>query len=1082
MTRRFSQVALASLFCWLLPAYAAAQETIVSGMTWMTQFPSTWNAGAPKLVSDGLFYYAVICGPGGSSSLCTVARKRGDGTDAWTFSSRSFWTSQPASVVIDRKGRLNIFYNDYQLRHLRIDVPSVRIDDWTAISTGFSPNVGYLHASYNAVGDELIVTFNETSTWTLYVGRKNGEGPWTYSALPAAPPGVIYMYARTVAMPGRYAVLVGEHTVSGPNFAYTAALMFEATSASGPWTTRELHRVTGNNLGVPYENWVLANDLQIDSAGRLRAMLHITELGSGRPNPLDGVFILREEDNYVPRFIASGIEDGFTLYVDPSGVHLAFTRDVATPSASAGIVWFRSDDHGATWQKQLNGFVRLINPVLVDLRSGSMIAPDLHILASDWNNFGPFDRVLFGGITLNVAETDDRYAHEYVDDDGTVDYIRGFRDVPSGRSFYYIYDRELDGSYTWNYSYSAGGYYQVYTAHSDGSYRYYNADGVDIVAGVPVLTGITPATAPVGTAATLTVNGRNFRMASTININGIARATTYVSATQLTAPIVPGDLAIAGASLAITVTNPAPDPALSNMLSLTIAASPATLTPAATTAGAGGVVSLTVTNGPGNRRDWVGWFCPTTNGDLVFADWKFFTNTRVAPAAGATSATITFTAPTTGGASCNARLFADNGFVKLVTSATITVANPVPAVASLNPGTVVAGSAAAIVVTGANFVPSSVGHVNGVARATTFVSATQLSVAVLAGDVATVGVNPAITVVNFAPGGGTSNAVALVVAAAPPAPTITVQDFMGGTVPHNWTTSVTVANGPGNTTDWVGWYCPSSEPDRAYMDWKYLNNSKTAPATGISSATITFMTPFNGGGSCEARLFAHNGFRKLAADSSVSVVSWDWIFFLNIFATANAPGGTFSVSYQHSPPATPATSLRDWVGLFCPTTSGHMAYVDWKYLNDSRTAPTSIGPDYGRATLTTTSPPGTKCEARVFYNDGFAPTLRSWTVTVAAPAVTVPYAAATGAPVAVSVDAGPGNARDWVGMYCPAANGDMMFADWKYLNSTKTPPVSGVSAATVTFTAPGTPGECNFRLFADNGFARLAASELVTVQ
>ena len=110
-----------------------------------------------------------------------------------------------------------------------------------------------------------------------------------------------------------------------------------------------LHRVTGNNLGVPCENWVLANDLQADASGHVRAMLHITELGSGHPAPLDGLYPLREEDGYVTHLIDSSIEDGFTLYVDPSGVHLAFARNQIQVSpfvSQPGIVWYRSDDGG----------------------------------------------------------------------------------------------------------------------------------------------------------------------------------------------------------------------------------------------------------------------------------------------------------------------------------------------------------------------------------------------------------------------------------------------------------------------------------------------------------------------------------------------------------------------------------------------------------------------------------------------------------------------------------------------------------------------------------------------------------------
>ena len=43
--------------------------------------------------------------------------------------------------------------------------------------------------------------------------------------------------------------------------------------------------------------------------------------------------------------------------------------------------------------------------------------------------------------------------------------------------------------------------------------------------------------------------------------------------------------------------------------------------------------------------------------------------------------------------------------------------------------------------------------------------------------------------------------------------------------------------------------------DGAYLDWKYLNNTRTAPATGVTTATVT-LTALAAGTTCHARLFA----------------------------------------------------------------------------------------------------------------------------------------------------------------------------------------------------------------------------------
>src|SRR5207248_2569539 len=81
----------------------------------------------------------------------------------------------------------------------------------------------------------------------------------------------------------------------------------------------------------------------------------------------------------------------------------------------------------------------------------------------------------------------------------------------------------------------------------------------------------------------------------------------------------------------------------------------------ASTVAAGGTISFTVANGPGNARDWVTFYCPASTADNGYLDWAYLNNTKVPPASGVTSATVTFTAPTTVGQTCNARLMVNDG-------------------------------------------------------------------------------------------------------------------------------------------------------------------------------------------------------------------------------------------------------------------------------------------------------------------------------------------------------------------------------------------------------------------------------------
>jgi uncharacterized repeat protein (TIGR01451 family) len=89
---------------------------------------------------------------------------------------------------------------------------------------------------------------------------------------------------------------------------------------------------------------------------------------------------------------------------------------------------------------------------------------------------------------------------------------------------------------------------------------------------VPVLGGISPSAAAAGSpAATLTVNGGNFVSTSTVNWNGAARATTFVSPTQLAATIPAADIAAEGTA-SVTVVNPAPGGGTSTAVTFTVTA------------------------------------------------------------------------------------------------------------------------------------------------------------------------------------------------------------------------------------------------------------------------------------------------------------------------------------------------------------------------------------------------------------------------------------------------------------------------------------------------------------------------------
>src|SRR5262249_57415613 len=83
----------------------------------------------------------------------------------------------------------------------------------------------------------------------------------------------------------------------------------------------------------------------------------------------------------------------------------------------------------------------------------------------------------------------------------------------------------------------------------------------------------------------------------------------------------------------------------------------------------------------------------------------------------------------------------------------------VPSRSGLSPGSASAGSPVfTLTVNGTNFISGSAVQWNGSSRNTSFVSSTQLQAAITSADIASQG-SAQVTVLNPAPGGGTSNAL-----------------------------------------------------------------------------------------------------------------------------------------------------------------------------------------------------------------------------------------------------------------------------------------------------------------------------------
>src|SRR5205814_2362415 len=128
--------------------------------------------------------------------------------------------------------------------------------------------------------------------------------------------------------------------------------------------------------------------------------------------------------------------------------------------------------------------------------------------------------------------------------------------------------------------------------------------------------------------------------------------------------------------------------------------------------------------------------------------------------AGATATvTVRFTPLTAVLTATNVTFTAGGGSISRgVTGTGLVGTNPAPVLTSLSPASAVVGGAGfTLTLTGSGFLSGASVQWNGAARTTTFVSATQLTAAIPAADIAATG-TASVTVVTPAPGGGTSAA------------------------------------------------------------------------------------------------------------------------------------------------------------------------------------------------------------------------------------------------------------------------------------------------------------------------------------
>ena len=166
----------------------------------------------------------------------------------------------------------------------------------------------------------------------------------------------------------------------------------------------------------------------------------------------------------------------------------------------------------------------------------------------------------------------------------------------------------------------------------------------------------------------------------------------------------------------------------------------------------------------------------------------------------------------------------------------------------------------------------------------------------------------------------------------------------------------------------------------------------------------------------------------------------------------------------------------DWVGLYRPDmTPGDVGSLRWAYVSGTTTA--GEGLTDGAITFAGGLPAGSYV-ARFFENDGYTQIADAVAFTVVnPPGVTTSKAKyGPGESITINFSDGPGNPKDWVGLYRPDMTpGDVGSLVWAYVSGTDTAG-EGLTDGSVTFANGMAVGDYKAIYFENDGYGQLAST------
>jgi len=172
-------------------------------------------------------------------------------------------------------------------------------------------------------------------------------------------------------------------------------------------------------------------------------------------------------------------------------------------------------------------------------------------------------------------------------------------------------------------------------------------------------------------------------------------------------------------------------------------------------------------------------------------------------------------------------------------------------------------------------------------------------------------------------------------------------------------------------TDWIGLFAAGA-PGSSFLNWVYVNCTKS-PGAALASGSCPLTIPTGlAPGSYELRLFANNGFTRLAASGPVTVSTVD------LTASPGTVELGMPVTATWGGIANPTAT--DWIGLYAAGAPGS-SFLNWVFVNCTKSPGAALASGSCPLTIPTGLAPGSY-ELRLFANNSFTRLATSGPVTV----------------------------------------------------------------------------------------------------